>query len=108
MARGVPLLSLVLALLVGGLLWNAQAGHSPGRAQANRQIDQAQQAATAVTFQQAEAALEQFRALNGTYVGASLTGFGVELARADASSYCVQAGDSHLAGPSGTVAPGAC
>jgi len=107
MARGVPLLSLVLALLVGGLLWNAQAGHSPG-AQANRQIDQAQQAATAVTFQQAEVALEQFRALNGTYVGASLAGFGVKLARAEASSYCVQAGGSHLDGPGGAVAPGAC
>jgi ABC-type amino acid transport system permease subunit len=107
MARGVPLLSLVLAFLVGGLLWSAQVRHSPG-AQANRQIDQAQQAVTAVTFQQAEVALEQFRALNGTYVGASLAGFGVKLARTDASSYCVQAGGSHLAGPGGAVAPGPC
>ena len=108
MARGVPLLSLVLALLVGGLLWSAQAGHSPGGAQANRQIDQAQQAATAVTFQQAASALEDFRTVNGTYAGTSLAGFGVKLARADASSYCIETGGSHLVGPGGTVAPGAC
>src|SRR5947199_10753070 len=105
MRGGAPRLSVVLALLVGRRLWNAQANHSPG-AQANRQIDQAQQAATAVTFQQAEVALEQFRALNGAYVGASLAGFGVKLARADASSYRVQAGDSHRAGAGGPGAPG--
>ena len=107
MARGVPLLSLVLALLVGAFLWSAQSGHSPG-AKANRQIDQAQQAATAVTFQQAASALEDFRTVNGTYAGTSLAGFGVKLARADASSYCIETGGSHLAGPGGTVAPGAC
>ena len=70
MARGVPLLSLVLALLVGAFLWSAQSGHSPG-AKANRQIEQAQQAATAVTFQQAASALEDFRTVNGTYAGTS-------------------------------------
>ena len=107
MARGVPLLSLVLALLVGAFLWSAQSGHSPG-AKANRQIEQAQQAATAVTFQQAASALEDFRTVNGTYAGTSLAGFGVKLVRAEASSYCVQAGGSHLAGPGGAVMPGAC
>jgi hypothetical protein len=71
MGRGVPLLSLVLALLVGGVLWNAQASQTP---KPNREIRQAQQAATAVTFQQAQVALDQFHALNGTYVGTSLGG----------------------------------
>lgn len=108
MARGVPLLSLVLALLLGGLWWNAQAGHSPSRAQANREIAQARATANAVAFQQAAVTLEQFHALNGTYVGASLAGFGVRLARADAASYCLQASGSHLVGPDGTAAPGAC
>jgi hypothetical protein len=106
MARGVPLLSLVVALLLGAFLWNGQTGGSASSTE--RQIDQAQQAASAVTFQQAQSALEDFRAVNGTYVGASLAGFGVTLARADASSYCVQAGRSHLAGPGGTVQPGGC
>jgi hypothetical protein len=61
-----------------------------------------------VTFQQAQSALEDFRALNSTYAGASLAGFGVTLVRADASSYCIQAGGSHLSGPGGTVQPGGC
>jgi hypothetical protein len=105
MARGVPLLSLVLALLLGGLLWSAQASHSPAP---DRRIAEARQAATAVSFQQAASALEDFRAVNGTYAGASLAGFGVKLARADASSYCIQNATSHLAGPGGAVQPGLC
>ena len=106
MARGVPLLSLVVALLVGAFLWNGQTGGSS--ASSSRQVEQAQQTASAVTFQQAESALEDFRAVNSTYAGASLAGFGVTLARADASSYCIQAGGSHVAGPGGTVQPGSC
>jgi len=106
MARGVPLLSLVVALLVGAFLWSTQSSHSG--AQGRGQIDQARQAATAVTFQQAASALEDFRTVNGTYAGASLAGFGVSLARADAASYCIQAGGSHLAGPGGTVSSGPC
>jgi hypothetical protein len=106
MARGVPLLSLVVALLIGAFLWNGQtSGSSAGP---NRQVEQARQTASAVTFQQAVSALEDSRAVNGTYAGASLAGFGVTLARADASSYCIQAGGSHLAGPGGTVQPGSC
>jgi hypothetical protein len=106
MARGVPLLSLVVALLIGAFLWNSQTGGTSSTS--NRQIAQAQQAASAVTFQQAQSALEDFRAVNGSYAGASLAGFGVTLVRADASSYCIQAGGSHLAGPGGTAQPGPC
>src|SRR5690349_1176946 len=106
MARGVPLLSLVIALLVGAFLWSGRTGGSS--TSSNRQIEQAQQAASALTFQQAQSALEDFRAVNGTYAGAALSGFGVTLARADAASYCIQAGASHVAGPGGTVQPGAC
>jgi len=105
MARGVPLLSLVVALLVGAFLWS---GQTSGSAHPDREVAQARQAASAVTFQQAQSALEDFRAVNSTYAGASLAGFGVTLARADASSYCIQAGGSHLARPGGTVQPGSC
>ena len=105
MARGVPLLSLVVALLVGAFLWN---GQMSGASSPDTQVKQAQQTASAVTFQQAESALEDFRAVNGTYAGASLAGFGVTLARADASSYCIQAGGSYVAGPGGAARPGAC
>jgi Tfp pilus assembly protein PilE len=105
MARGVPLLSLVVALLVGALLWN---GRTSGSSSPDKQVEQAQRTASAVTFQQAESALEDFRAVNGTYAGASLAGFGVKVVRADASAYCIQAGGSHVAGPGGAVQPGTC
>ena len=107
MARGVPLLSLALALLLAGLLWSTQHGHSHGTT-ATRGIHQARQAAAATAFQQAVVALEQYHTLNGTYAGASLSGVAVTLARADASSYCVQIANAHLAGPGGTAQPGAC
>ncbi|MFL5931908.1 MAG: hypothetical protein ACJ75P_11670 [Gaiellaceae bacterium] len=62
-------------------------------------------------LQQAGLALEQFRLENGSYAGADVRGFGVALRRADATSYCVEsvrAPASHLTGPGGTPASGAC
>jgi hypothetical protein len=112
MARGISLLSLLAALLVGGWLLTAQNGHAPTRTRTAQAVDEAQQAASGLTFQQAATQLEQAHALNGTYAGASLAGFGVTLVRADASSYCVQTGSgtavSHLAGPGGAAASGPC
>ncbi len=112
MARGLSLLSLLVALGVAGFIMNAQLQHSPSQASAQQEIDRAKQTAAAVAFQQAGVALEEFHALNGTYAGTSLQGFGVRLARADASSYCVESGSgpnlTHLAGPGGTPAAGGC
>jgi hypothetical protein len=46
---------------------------------------------------------------NQTYVGATLPpGSGVVLARADATSYCLQSGNEHEIGPGGTPQPGTC
>lgn len=90
----------------------AQMSNSPGHAAPSQQIAAAGQAASALSFQQAGIQLEQFHALNGTYAGASMTGFGVSLVQADASTYCLQVGRgttiTHLAGPSGTPAAGPC
>ena len=112
MARGLSLLSLLVALGVAGFLMNAQLQHSSDQASAQREIDQAKQTAAAVAFEQAGVALEQSHALSGTYAGTSLQGLGVRLVRADASSYCVESGSGaglmHLAGPSGSVAAGGC
>lgn len=112
MARGISLLSLLVALVVAGFIMNAQLMHSPSRGSANQEIDRARQAAAAVTFQQATTALEQFHALNGTYAGASLAGFDVALVRADAASYCIESGSgstlAHLAGPGGAPESGGC
>ena len=107
MVRGLFLLSLLVALLIGGWLLTAQQS-GPSRATATQAVDEAQQAAAGIAFQQAQAQLEQFHALNGTYAGASLAGFGVTLARADAGSYCIQTASAHLAGPGGTAAAGSC
>ena len=107
MVRGLSLVSVLLALLVGGWLLTAQQS-SPSRATATQAIDEAQQAGDGIAFQQAQAELEQFRSLNGTYAGASLAGFGVTLARADAGSYCIQTATAHVAGPSGAAAAGPC
>jgi len=112
MARGISLVSVLATLLVAGWLLTAQNGPSPTRSQTTQAVDQAQQAAAALTFQQAQTQLEQAHALNGTYVGASVAGFGVTLVRADAASYCLQTGSgtavSHLAGPGGAAASGPC
>jgi len=107
MVRGLSLVSVLLALLVGGWLLTAQQA-SPSRATATQAIDEAQQAGDGIAFQQAQAELEQFRSLNGTYAGASLAGFGVTLARADAGSYCIQTATAHVAGPGGAAAAGPC
>ncbi|HJW67300.1 MAG TPA: hypothetical protein VJ419_05895 [Gaiellaceae bacterium] len=107
MVRGLSLVSVLVTLLVGGWLLTAQQS-SPSRATATQAIDGAQQATDGIAFQQAQAELEQFRSLNGTYVGASLAGFGVTLARADAGSYCIQTATAHVAGPGGAAAAGPC
>ena len=107
MVRGLSLVSVLVALLVGGWLLTAQQS-SPSRSTATQAIDEAQQAADGIAFQQAQAELEQFRSLNGTYAGASLAGFGVTLARADSGSYCIQTATAHVAGPGGAAAAGPC
>jgi hypothetical protein len=48
-------------------------------------------------------------AANGTYAGATLpAGSGVFLVRADAYSYCLQAGNEHENGPNGQPQSGPC
>ncbi len=108
MARGIGLLSLVVALVAAAYLMSAQLSQSPSRATASNDIKRAQQTADAVKLQQASFGLEQFHALNGTYAAASLGSFGVKLVRADATSYCIETPNEHLAGPNGTALPGRC
>jgi Tfp pilus assembly protein PilE len=107
MARGISLVSVLVSLLLVGWLLTAQ--HSgPSDTKTSVEVAQAEQSAAGVSFQQAETQLEAYHALHGTYAGTSLGGFGVTLARADASSYCIQNASSHLAGPGGSVAAGSC
>ena len=108
MARGIGLLSLVVALVAGAYLTNAQLSASPSRASATHEIKQAQQTADGVKLQQAAFAIEEFHALNGTYAASSLGHLGVKLAQADSSSYCLETANEHLTGPGGSPEPGRC
>ena len=108
MARALGMVSLLVTLVAIGWMLTAQQSGSSSAAKATQQVDQAQVTANAVAFQQAGAQLEQQHAVNGTYAGTSLDGFGVTLVQADASSYCIQNPTAHLAGPGAAVADGPC
>ena len=107
MARALGTVSLLVTLVVIGWMLTAQQSGSSKRQQ-TQEVEQAQAAANGVAFEQAQAQLEQQHALNGTYVGTSLAGFGVTLVRADAGTYCIQNAAAHLAGPGGAAAAGPC
>lgn len=103
---------LVLTLAVGGYLFSQQA-KTEGPTSTTFQQDQQQAvvAGAATSFQAAVPTLEAFYAENGTYVGASLPpSYGVSVARADSSSYCLQTvdGQAHEVGPNGSPAAGPC
>jgi hypothetical protein len=115
MARSLGLSLLLVVLLVGGYLFVQQTKTSGPTAPAVTRAEAQAQAATAGTNLQGMApVLAGWYAANGTYAGAVLSpGSGVELVRADATSYCLQTvGDAtatmHLAGPNGTPQPGPC
>jgi hypothetical protein len=105
---GIPAL---LVAVVLGLYLAAQSMQSNGPPSASGQqaITQAQSEVAATNFGQADAAMQAFFAESGTYAGATLPpGTGVVLVRADATSYCLQAGTEHEVGPGGQPQPGAC
>jgi len=68
----------------------------------------AMNAAASVNLQQAASALASAKAFGGSYEGVDVSGFGVRVMRADATSFCVEAGGLHVAGPGGVPKPGRC
>ena len=107
MARALGTVSLLLTLVVIGWMLTAQQSGS-SRVQETQEVARAQATASGVAFEQAQAQLAQQHALNGTYAGTSLAGFGVTLVSADANTYCIQNATDHLAGPGGAAAAGPC
>ena len=111
---GLGVVSLLVALALGGLVWAMNANQSgPSSGTAQRVETQAQQVAATANFAQAAIQLQTFYAANGTYVGAALpASYGVALVRTDATSYCLQMGTGtavqHLVGPGGQPVPGGC
>jgi hypothetical protein len=113
MVRAVTLISLLAALVVGVYLFGAGSRAAGPTSQAAKSAKSKGTAAVAtLNFQQATAALEQTRAVSGTYAGTNLAGFGVTLMRADTISYCIQAtvGTSvmHQSGPGAAPLAGPC
>jgi hypothetical protein len=93
MVRLFSLVSLLVAVAVTTFLWSHQSS-------------QAREQAPTAILQAAGAALELNHRINGTYSGVHLDG--VTLVRADAASYCIEAGSFHLTGPGGAPAAGDC
>lgn len=115
MTRGMfGIVSLLISLVLGAGMWMMNARSSgPTSQTAQRAETQARAETASLNFSQASLQLETFHAENGTYAGAALpASFGVTLARADSSSYCLQAGTGtavqHFVGPSGQAAAGPC
>jgi hypothetical protein len=105
---GIPAV-LVAALLGAYLSMQNMRSNGPTSGSGQQAITQAQSEVAATNFAQADAAMQAYYTQNGTYAGATLpVGTGVILASADATSYCLQAGDEHEDGPGGQPAPGGC
>jgi type II secretory pathway pseudopilin PulG len=114
MGRAFGLISIVVSLALVGILWALTMQHSgPTSATAKRAEAEATAAVSGMNFTAAATQLELYHAENATYAGASVPpSFGVALVRADAASYCLQAGVGgavqHFTGPGGTAAAGPC
>jgi hypothetical protein len=110
MARVLGIPALLVVLLVGGYLTTQNMrSNGPASPSGQQAITEAQSATAGVNFDQAVPALQAFYDENQTYVGATLPpGTGVVLVRADATSYCLEAGGEHEVGPGGQSQPGPC
>jgi hypothetical protein len=105
--RTFGLVSMLVTLVIIGFAWSQQAKDSTSPSSLGTRGDAARVTA-AFTLQQAAPAMELWRSTNGTYAGASLPpSNGVMVVRADAASFCLQAGlppdVQHLDGPGGNA-----
>jgi hypothetical protein len=114
MSRAFGLVVVICSLAIVAALMALNAGkNGPTSENVQEAEAQAKSAVGSLNFMQAATELEAFRTENETYAGAAVPpSFGVTLVRADAASYCLQAGiggaTQHFAGPGGTAAAGPC
>jgi hypothetical protein len=112
--RTFGLLSLLVTLALGGFLWAQAARESgPAASDAGTVERQAEQVVAAFNLQQAAPVMDAWFAEHATYAGAVLpSAAGVHVVRADAASYCLQAGAGvnvqHLVGPGNAPDAGPC
>jgi hypothetical protein len=114
MGRSLVFPLLLIALAVGGFLFVRQAQSvGPTSRTATQAETQAAAAAAATDFGAAQAVLLSWFAVHGTYAGVTLPPvYEVAVVRADASSFCLQAGAGtaamHELGPGGQAQSGPC
>jgi hypothetical protein len=105
---------MVCSLAIVGVLMLLSMSHIGPTAKGTKDAEaQATAAVSGLNFTGAATELEAYKSENATYVGAALPpAFGVTVVRADATSYCLQAGvgggTQHFTGPGGTPAAGPC
>lgn len=114
MSRAFGVVAMVCSLAIVAILWGLNMSQNgPIAASTKKAEAKATAAVGSVNFTGAATELEAYKAEHTTYAEASLPpAFGVTLVRADATSYCLQAGvggtTQHYVGPGGTPASGPC
>jgi hypothetical protein len=110
MLRVVSIPAILVTLFIGAYLsMKSMQSNDSTSASGKQEIAQANSAGAGVDFNQVVPGLQAYFDENNTYVGATLPpGSGVVLVTADATSYCLEAGNEHELGPGGTPQPGAC
>jgi hypothetical protein len=102
------------SLAIVGVLMMLNMSHNGPTAKSTKVAEaKATAAVSGLNFTGAAPEFEAYKAENATYAGATLPpAFGVTVVRADATSYCLQAGVGgavqHFVGPGGTPAAGPC
>ncbi len=114
MGRAFGLVATVSSLAIVAVLMALSMGHNGPTAKSTKLAEsQATAAVGSLNFTGAATELEAYKSEHATYAGAALPpAFGVTVVRADAGSYCLQAGIGgtvqHFTGPGGTPASGPC
>jgi len=112
--RVFGLVSMVCSLAIVAVLMAVSMGHNGPTSKSTKRAEaQATAAVGSLNFTGAATELEAYKSEHATYAGAVLPpAFGATVVRADASTYCLQAGVGgtvqHFIGPGGTPAAGPC
>jgi hypothetical protein len=112
--RVFGLVAMVCSLAVVGVLMMLSMSHNGPTLKSTKLAEaQATAAVGSLNFTGAATELEAYKSEHATYAGAVLPpAFGVTVMRADAATYCLQAGIGgtvqHFTGPGGTPVAGPC
>jgi Tfp pilus assembly protein PilE len=114
MGRTFGLIAMLCSLAIVGVLMLLSMSHNGPTAKSTKRAEaQATAVVGGLNFTAAATELEAYKSEHATYAGAVLPpAFGATVVRADAASYCLQAGVGgtvqHFTGPGGTPAAGPC